>query len=81
MWKVIWEEIKWKRADKVFNHIEENKDNIDFEDVGQKGLGDCYFQASICALAQFPYRIKKLFPNDQINSYGVYCITLYLNGQ
>jgi len=34
MWKEVWEEIKWKRAAKVFNHIQENKDNMDFEDVG-----------------------------------------------
>ena len=79
--------MRWERASTALKLTSDDyegdvfKDNIDFEDVGQKGLGDCYFQASLSALAYVPSRIKKLFISDQVSQFGVYCIVLHINGE
>ena len=51
------------------------------DDIVQGILGDCYFLSSLSVLAEEQERIEKLFKDHIDNPYGVYCVTLYLDGE
>ena len=49
--------------------------------VKQGLLGNCYFLSAVASLMHSDFnRIKKLFAVQEINSQGIYCIALCLNG-
>ena len=65
----------WKRV------IVEGK--IEFNDVQQGSLGDCYFLSSITILTEYPYLIKEKFRTREFNQEGYYEIIflLMVNGK
>ena len=50
-------------------------------DIKQGRCGDCYFLASLSALAEYPERIKRIFLTQTINEAGCYAVQLYINGE
>jgi len=78
--------IIWRRpADFMDSEISlfpnNNYKDISPHDIKQGALGDCWFLASIAALAEFPELILKLFPQQQCSKYGVYEIACFKNGK
>jgi hypothetical protein len=55
-------------------------ENIDPRDIKQGLLGNCYFLATLSALAEFPDRVRKLFNNQTSNKYGVYSVNIFIKG-
>ena len=51
-------------------------EGIEPDDIRQGALGDCYFLATLSAIAEFPWRIKRLFVTKRINDYGIYCVKM-----
>lgn len=43
-------------------------EGIEPDDIKQGELGDCYFLATLSAIAEFPWRIKQLFVTRKANS-------------
>lgn len=76
---------KFKRLSELYNirelNILDNKSQELNKDVLQGELGDCYLLSALSSLAENPNRIKKLFPNTQINSNGVFETIMYIHGQ
>lgn len=56
-------------------------DNPGPNDIKQGRLGDCYFLASLSAIAEFPNRIEKIFITKEVNEAGCYAVSLYVNGE
>jgi hypothetical protein len=50
-------------------------------DVAQGALGDCWFLASLSALAEFPMLIRRCFVTQAYVEQGVYEITCFKNGR
>jgi hypothetical protein len=74
---------KWLRPPEIFKcSYDEIKlfDTIDPNDINQGALGNCYFLATLSALAEFPDRVMKVFNNKTINPSGAYSVTLYIQG-
>lgn len=46
----------------------------------QGSIGDCYFLSAISALAENDFRIKNLFPNLEINPFGIYMARILYQG-
>ena len=51
-------------------------EGIEPDDIKQGQLGDCYFLATLSAIAEFPWRIKHLFLTKKVNDYGIYCVKI-----
>lgn len=51
-------------------------ENIEPNDISQGQLGDCYFLSTLSAMAEYPDRITKLFPNKEPNPYGCYMVKI-----
>lgn len=43
-------------------------------------MGDCYFLASISAIAEYPERLERIFLINEYNKKGLYVVALCLNG-
>jgi len=43
-------------------------------------LGDCYFLATLSALAEVPSRIESRFITKEANKCGIYAVTFFVNG-
>lgn len=54
---------------------------ISFKDIKQGSLGDCYWIATISALAEWPHLLKNVFLTQIKNSAGIFGIQLYLRGK
>jgi calpain-15 len=50
---------------------------IDPNDIGQGGLGDCWLMAAMACLASVPGAIQKLFVTPEIDPRGKYCVRLF----
>ena len=50
-------------------------------DVKQGRCGDCYFLASVSAIAEKPGRIKNIFLTHEVNEAGCYAVTMFINGE
>jgi calpain-15 len=50
------------------------------DDIEQGSLGDCYFLASIAAVAEFPERCKRLFLTKQVDKQAIYAVALCQDG-
>ena len=74
----------WKRPEAIFkgdqNYTLFPKTGIDPCSVIQGEIGDCYFLCSVTALAEYEYRIKRLFLNSEKSDSGAYSLTLCVNG-
>lgn len=55
-------------------------DDIDPDDVNQGNLGNCYFLATLSAIAEREKRIIERFLTYKVNSAGIYLVTIFVNG-
>ena len=77
-----WRSFTWKRPEEVYgksNFI--LYDTPGPNDIKQGRLGNCYFLASLSAIAEKPGRIQKILLNDEVNEAGCYAIKMYINGE
>jgi len=44
-------------------------------------VGNCYYLASIAALAEWPERIQNVFVTKEVNKAGCYVLSLYICGE
>ena len=73
--------IVWKRVTEVHPKWELFEGKIEFNDVQQGSLGDCYFLSSITALTEYPYLIKEKFRTKSFNEEGYYEIIFFIDGE
>lgn len=71
---------EWKRTNDIFKGDLHIFNNIEPNDIHQGGLGDCYFLASISAIAEYKDRITRLFLTKEINKEGIYAVALCVGG-
>ena len=69
--------ITWKRPEDVFWRKYKLFGTIEPSILAQGSIGNCYFIAALSSLSRYPYLIKKLFVQKEINKSGVYVIVLY----
>ena len=73
----------WKRASEIFpDGYMLFPPQINFMDVRQGAIGDCYFitcLTELCDGGQAP-RVKKLFKTQEHNKAGIYVLNLCVNG-
>ena len=74
-------DIVWKRVTEVSPKWELFEGKIEFNDVQQGELGDCYFLSSITALSEYPYLIKEKFRTKSFNEEGYYEIIFFIDGE
>lgn len=83
---VKWEDIKdleieWKRAPEIFSKYLVFDDKIEFNDVKQGFLGNCYFLSAIAAMTEFPSLIYQVFRTKEVNPEGYYEIVMFIDGE
>jgi hypothetical protein len=75
-------DVVFKRPSKIWG---ENyhlfKDTIEYEDVKQGQIGNCYLISVIAALARRPNLVESLFKTRSVNKHGFYEIYFYEKGQ
>ena len=75
------EKLIWKRVTDILPKWELFKDNVEFDDVKQGSLGDCYFLSSITALSEYPFLIREKFRTRRFNEEGYYEIVYFIDGE
>lgn len=73
--------MEWARASEMFSNPKVFAGRIDAHDILQGEIGDCYFMSAMASCAEVPKRIKELFLTRQVNTAGIYLLSLYVNGQ
>ena len=76
------DDIEWLRPREIFGPnyaLFEGK--IEFDDVRQGSIGNCYFMASISALTECPQIIAEIFRQHKVQKNGRYEICLKLDGE
>lgn len=72
----------WKRPHEYMNGLPQLFENeIDPNDIRQGALGNCWFLASIAALAESPALVRRLFITDKYNEFGIYKLRICKNGE
>ena len=67
------EKAVWKRPDEyMIGSPRLFVNDPDPNDIRQGALGDCWFLASLAALAESPALVKRLFITDEYNEFGIY---------
>lgn len=78
MWK---DKITWKRLSEIYPDANIYKEEITSEDVAPGIFDDSYVQAALSRVAQDSGKvIKQCFVTKDINSVGVYVITIFIDG-
>ena len=73
---------KWKRvADIKQGQWKLFEGKIEFADVNQGSLGDCYFLSAITSLAKFPNILIEKFITQEYNEEGYYEVVLFIDGE
>lgn len=70
----------WKRISQIYKKPEVFKNSISPDDISQGALGNCYFLSALSSLAEFQQNIENRFETKEVNSAGIYLLTLYVNG-
>ena len=73
--------LQWKRVTEVHEKWELFEGKIEFNDVLQGDIGDCYFLTSITALTQYPKLIEKIFITKMFNKEGYYEMKFFIDGE
>lgn len=92
-----WSSFIWARPDKFFKdfklfnvsgnirhsfakrHVPQK--DISKSDILQGALGNCYFLAAVCSMAEISdHLIKRLFLCSEVNPFGVYGTQIFFNG-
>ena len=93
-----WSSFIWSRSDKIYkdpkifamnlkqSFVKRPNANIikdiSKSDILQGALGNCYFLAALCSLAEISDNlIRRLFLTPETNKYGIYCVQLCFNGE
>ena len=71
----------WKRCTDILPKWEVFEGKIEFSDVNQGNLGDCYFLSAITALTEFPYLISEKFRTTKFNEEGYYEMIFFIDGE
>ena len=71
----------WKRVTDIHPKWEVFEGKIEFNDVQQGSLGDCYFLSSITALTEYPYLIKEKLKTFKFNQEGYYEVIFFIDGE
>ena len=71
----------WKRCTDILPVWEVFEGKIEFNDVNQGNLGDCYFLSAITALTEFPYLISEKFRTQKFNQEGYYEMIFFIDGE
>lgn len=81
--KVREEEIEWARAENFFpgGTFAVFEGEIDFDDVNQGSVGNCYFLASLSALTEYDQLIVQIFRTLDVQGNGCYEIGMKINGE
>jgi hypothetical protein len=74
-------DIEWKRASEIFSKYLIFDDKIEFDDIKQGNLGNCYFLCAIAAMTEFPILIHQIFRTKEVNDNGYYEIVLFIDGE
>lgn len=74
-------ELEWKRASDILNEPQIFQDLIEFNDVNQGIIGNCYFLSSISAITEFPYIIYEKFRIKNCSEKGYYELVLFIDGE
>ena len=75
------ERLIWKRVTDISPKWEIFEEKIEFKDVLQGSLGDCYFLSSITALSEYPFLIREKFRTRKFNEEGYYEIVFFIDGE
>lgn len=54
---------------------------IDYNDIYQGSVGDCYMVSVASALAEWPARIQRIFVQNSYNKEGIFALNLYVKGK
>jgi hypothetical protein len=80
--KYVYQDVTKQKLNQIVNVFSTGKDDtnaVDWDDVQQGALGDCYFMSAIGAVAKSnPDALKKLIKGP--DSKGNYEVTLYIDG-
>ena len=78
-----WDDYEWKRSLEISdsNPVDLYSGGVDMNDVSQGPLGNYCLISALGALALVPKRVENLFRNHKSNDQGIYCLTLYINGE
>ena len=77
-----FKDIKFVRPNEIFgDNYKLFSGKIEFDDVKQGGLGDCYFLSTVANLCKFPGLIADLFVIKEKNPDGYYEIILMIDGK
>ena len=74
-------QIEWKRASEIFSKFLVFDDKIEFDDVKQGILGNCYFLSAIAAMTEFPNLIYQVFRTKDVNPEGYYEVVMFIDGE
>ena len=75
------ENIFWKRASEIFPEFLLFEGKIEFNDIKQGNLGNCYFLSALASLTEFPNLIFKIFKTKEVSQTGLYEISLFIDGE
>ena len=75
------EMIEWKRIHEVMPEAKIFEDKIEFDDVKQGFLGNCYFLSAVSSLTEFPYLIYQIFRSKKENPLGYYEMVFFIDGE
>lgn len=74
-------DIVWLRPKDFMGEYALFEGDIEFDDIRQGSIGNCYFMASISALTETPNIIAEIFRQHEVNPNGYYEICLKLDGE
>eukprot|EP01017_Pseudomicrothorax_dubius_P035374 TRINITY_DN4943_c0_g1_i19.p1 TRINITY_DN4943_c0_g1~~TRINITY_DN4943_c0_g1_i19.p1 ORF type:complete len:562 (-),score=108.59 TRINITY_DN4943_c0_g1_i19:128-1813(-) len=75
-------EARWLRPDDFWGKGNYHLfDKIEPDDLIEGRLGNIYFLSSLSSLAEWPYRVQRLFLTKEVNTAGLYAVALCLRGE
>ena len=75
------DDIEWLRPSQIFGpDYAIFEGNIEFDDVRQGSIGNCYFMASISALTEVPQIIAEIFRMHEVSENGYYEVCMKIDG-
>jgi len=73
--------LEWKRIDDIFSKALIFEESIEFDDILQGNLGNCYFLSALSALTEMPYLLYQIFRTREKNDLGFFEVVLYIDGE
>lgn len=54
--------------------------DVDYNDINQGYLGDCYFLSAAAAVAEYDYRLLNAIYTPNVNKAGLFALQVYIKG-